>query len=578
MNAIHRRIPTTFAAVIMIVFGLAGCGNDSPNAPKLQEMPKSQLWRQELTGLGMSAIWGAGSNLLYASDGFGFVTRYNGTSWEVLPTGIPGYVTALWGSSADNVYGIVGKMVLRFDGNAWQSVYTSPETLHDVWASSPSDVFAVGDNGTIVHWDGTAWTPQDSGVDWRLASVEGSGPNAVYAQGSVANPSILRYAGSQWEQVPSSAAAGFASLAVNPNGFAFCGNDDGCIYGGTTTLTDRFCTSVLTRSLAVRGLNNVFGAQVDGNVFQHDVGQFTLDVFTTDVREVWAGPWGYVYGVGFEGQVVYHDGAAWRVLREARPAGQIHEIFGTEGTRFAIGTASYVFDGSDWVSRPLADPLAGLAGWAISNDFAVAVGENGAINHWDGISWGNVTSPTTSTLVGAWASSETDAFAIGSDGTVLHYDGSQWSIMTTLPYNLSGIHGMASDDVWVSSSVSGYVFHYDGASWDTITVPSTVPLTSIWAVSPSNVFAVGDNGVSIRYDGATWKILPTPTGQGLIALWAGGPSAVFALTTGGDVIRFDGEEWVEYSTAPGGLALDLWGDANCLFTAGSETTVYSLDI
>jgi hypothetical protein len=137
---------------------------------------------------------------------------------------------------------------------------------------------------------------------------------------------------------------------------------------------------------------------------------------------------------------------------------------------------------------------------------------------------------------------------------------------------------MASDDVWVSSSVSGYVFHYDGASWDTITVPSTVPLTSIWAVSPSNVFAVGDNGVSIRYDGATWKILPTPTGQGLIALWAGGPSAVFALTTGGDVIRFDGEEWVEYSTAPGGLALDLWGDANCLFTAGSETTVYSLDI
>jgi hypothetical protein len=44
------------------------------------------------------------------------------------------------------------------------------------------------------------------------------------------------------------------------------------------------------------------------------------------------------------------------------------------------------------------------------------------------------------------------------------------------------------------------------------------------------------------------------------------------------VIRFDGEEWVEYSTAPGGLALDLWGDANCLFTAGSETTVYSLDI
>ena len=30
-------------------------------------------------------------------------------------------------------------------------------TLHSVWGSSPSDVFAVGDNGTILHYDGTSW-------------------------------------------------------------------------------------------------------------------------------------------------------------------------------------------------------------------------------------------------------------------------------------------------------------------------------------------------------------------------------------------------------------------------------------
>lgn len=579
MNTIDRRIRTTLAAVVIIALGLTGCGSDHPAAPEPDEKPESQLWRQDLSGVEVRAIWGVGPNLLYGSSGFGSVSRYNGTSWEVFPTGVA-YVFALWGSAADNVYAISGKMILRFDGSAWQTVYTSTESLSDIWGSSSSDVFAVGDSGTIVHYDGAAWTPQESGVDWQLTAVEGSGPNTVYAVGIISPgaPSILRYAGSQWQQVPSNATGGFTSLAVNPDGVAHCGSTDGFIYRGTTVLQDWRYVSPFARKLAVTGGDILFGAVLDGRAFHRDGNQFVLEDFAAWVRDVWAAPWGYVYGVGFEGQVVYHDGTTWNTLREARPAAELNAMFGADGARFVIGAGSYVFDGSDWVSRPLANPLAERAGWATSQDFAIAVGVDGAINHWDGIAWRNVASPTTSTLVGAWASSEADAFAVASDGTVLHYDGSQWSIMTTLPFNLSGIHGTAADDVWVSPSVGGYVLHYDGSSWDTITVPSTAPLTSIWAVSPSNVFAVGDYGVSIRYDGVTWEPLPTPAIGHLVDLWARGPSAVFAVTERGVVIRFNGEEWVEHSTVPGELALDLWGDANTLFAAGYDTAVYSLDI
>jgi hypothetical protein len=34
-----------------------------------------------------------------------------------------------------------------------------------VWGSSGSDVFAVGDKGTILHYDGSAWSAMDDGVD-----------------------------------------------------------------------------------------------------------------------------------------------------------------------------------------------------------------------------------------------------------------------------------------------------------------------------------------------------------------------------------------------------------------------------
>ena len=38
------------------------------------------------------------------------------------------------------------------------------ETLYGVWGSGPKDVFAVGSNGTILHYDGRAWKPLTSGT------------------------------------------------------------------------------------------------------------------------------------------------------------------------------------------------------------------------------------------------------------------------------------------------------------------------------------------------------------------------------------------------------------------------------
>jgi len=55
--------------------------------------------------------------------------------------------------------------------------------LHDVWGTSPSDIFAVGNavgghapvygQGGIFHWDGRSWTQMQSGVDGNLFGVMG---------------------------------------------------------------------------------------------------------------------------------------------------------------------------------------------------------------------------------------------------------------------------------------------------------------------------------------------------------------------------------------------------------------------
>jgi hypothetical protein len=41
--------------------------------------------------------------------------------------------------------------ILHYDGAAWTEVQTLEQQLNGVWGSSPADVFAVGEDGTIMH-------------------------------------------------------------------------------------------------------------------------------------------------------------------------------------------------------------------------------------------------------------------------------------------------------------------------------------------------------------------------------------------------------------------------------------------
>jgi len=71
---------------------------------------------------------------------------------------------------------------------------TSP--LMAVWGSSGSDVFAVGMNGIILHYDGTSWNAMSSGIIKYLSSVWGSSPNDVFVVGY--GGAILHYGPKTW--------------------------------------------------------------------------------------------------------------------------------------------------------------------------------------------------------------------------------------------------------------------------------------------------------------------------------------------------------------------------------------------
>ena len=72
------------------------------------------------------------------------------------------------------------------------------ENLNDVWGPAEDNVFAVGDNGTILHFDGSDWAPMASGVTADLNAVWGRSANEVYAVGD--GNTWLRFDGVAWVQ------------------------------------------------------------------------------------------------------------------------------------------------------------------------------------------------------------------------------------------------------------------------------------------------------------------------------------------------------------------------------------------
>jgi len=154
-------------------------------------------------GLALSAVWGNAANNVYAV-GNGKILRYNGANWTEAWSGSAS-LKAIWGSAADNVFAVgTGGTILHFDGSAWSTMSSGTTTvLASVWGAAPNDVFATGVGGTILHYDGANWTPMESGVVSDLFAVGGLAADDVVAAGrSVEDPNVLYYDGSVWQPSP----------------------------------------------------------------------------------------------------------------------------------------------------------------------------------------------------------------------------------------------------------------------------------------------------------------------------------------------------------------------------------------
>ena len=308
-----------------------GCGPPPP------PVPAWSIVMEELSGA-LVSVWGTSATDVYSVGGSAGTGNgpeawhYDGTTWTLLPTGLPDTVILWWvfGFEGGPVYMVgTGGTVVRYDPAT--STFSAPETTPDtktlfgVWGSSPTDLWTVGGNvagaaGQEVAWhsDGTGtWvsSPLPAAADTiALFKVWGNATDDVWACG--ADGVITYWDGATWSDVSS-------------------GTDQESLF---TVVTDG------TRAVAVGGFGNGLYTEWDGSAWN-----LTTPVAAPQFNGVWL--------TATEDFIVGARGTIWS--RPGGPDAVLGSFAAVDGVP-ALASSSLDFH-AVWV-----DPTGGV--WAVGGD------------------------------------------------------------------------------------------------------------------------------------------------------------------------------------------------------------------
>jgi photosystem II stability/assembly factor-like uncharacterized protein len=245
--------------------------------------------------------------------------------------------------------------ILHFVGDHWELASSPVRTrLNGVDGVGSDDAWAVGESGTILHWNGVSWGQVDSPTTTRLTAIDMVAADDGWAVGQ---PSILHFDGAAWSTDVGAPAAVLSAVQM-------VDHDHGIAAG--------------LRSLA------------QGAILKYDQGRWDLAPDSTR----------YLFtDVGVESASDY-----WLVGE----AGELSP-FGIIVRRGGAGSRSY-------------ETAHRLYGIALGPDKDWAVGEEGIIlSHEKGGSWLEMVSPTKRWLLDVDVVGDGQAWAVGDSGTILHY-------------------------------------------------------------------------------------------------------------------------------------------------------------
>lgn len=398
---------------------------------------------------------------------------------------------------------------------SWQNPLPQGNDLSSVSAADAAHAWAVGRGGTILFFNGSAWSRRESPTTNDLNDVLAIDRTHVWAAG--ANGTILFFNGFSWS-------AQTSQTTETLNGLA--GSDATHVWlvgaGGTI--------------LFFNGVS--WSPQASGTT------NALLSATAGDATHVWA--------AGFGGTILFFDGASWGPQPSGTNDGWITGISAAdpahvwaEGYKQSGHALSYFilfYDGSAWATQSEGSDFWLNDVTALDSNDVWAVGSDGTILNFRDGSWNEQLVPTKEILCGAFALDSGHVWAVGNAGVALFHDDS-WSAQSHgVTFDINSVSSLDQNSVWAIGA-SGDILHNDGTGWIAQASGASGPFFGVFALDEQNVWAVGEKGTIVFWDGSAWHPQDSGTRHTLYGITAADASHVWAVGNNGTIRFFNGVTW-----------------------------------
>lgn len=598
---------------------LLGTDTTAPNRAAWHRVPE--------VGAGDGDVLWSGimiNNTLMVVGDEGRVLRYNGESdsngrlWQAMtvPSQLP--LHGIWGLSLDNIFA-VGWMgcLLHYDGRQWRSLggavidqkterYAACEENTPLFAidgNQQGQAWAVGDNGTILHFDGLNWQREKSATDVNLRAVLCVADGTVYAAG--AGGTVLRRdAQGLWTNLNNPLSSGFHTLLLMDDGSLLLGGgryfvEQGGFRGELALYKDgafqalKFNTS-MPRLRAMKAYKNgvlIVGDQ--GHLYY--LNNWRIDQLESNTRhdlmDIITLPTGEALVVGDFATIMTAaddftkalapppataEQSCWQIMPSPSKSQLWNVIEGTDGCCYAAGEAGTVLrlQGDSWQQLPAPSDLAVHCLWD-SGSGLFAAGQLGRIYRFDGEQWTlHFDLHLDITILAMWGGCANSIYAVGDEGLVLHFDGLRWQRMSS--GTKSALYSLWAwdDQRMLAPGDFGLMLRYNGKEWTEFNVGSENFLYGVWGDSLSNIYAVGLSGTLAHFDGQRWHQMATRLRADLLAISGSKQAGVFIVGTHGCVLRLQDDQWLaEQSSTDVGLRSVCATQTGAVYAVGDRGTI-----